>query len=268
MRLRDKVAIVPGGSGGRGGGICAAFAAEGADCLVAYHHDHAGAEATAKVVRDAGRRAEVMQVDVSNEEAVVAMVQRTTEVFGRLDIAVANAGIGVRVPFLETTSSQFDKLVAVNLRGTYLTLRHGAESMAKAGGGKLITISSIHGMAGAHLFALYAATKAGIIGLTKGAAFDLAEKNIQVNCIAPGAVPVVKEGDFDPESPLAKAWFKQMPANRMGRVSEIGAGAVYLASDDSDWTTGQVLAIDGGATAGMSIPNLMEFMEEYSGMDD
>lgn len=267
MRLRDKVAVVTGASGGLGGGMCRAFAAEGADCLVAYHRDREAAEETAEAVREAGRRAEVLQVDVSSEEAVVEMVRKTLEVFGRLDIAVANSGIGIRVPFIKTTSKQFDKVLAVNLRGTYLTMRHAAEPMAEAGGGKLITIASIHGIGGAHLFSLYAATKAGIIGLTKGAAFDLADQNIQVNCIAPGAVPVPREGEIDHDSPLARAWYAQMPANRMGRPSEIGAGAVYLASTDSDWITGQVLAIDGGATAGMAIPSMKDFLPEYLGVD-
>ncbi len=257
MRLRERVAVVTGSSGGLGGGICRAFAREGADCLVAYHKNKEGAEATADAVREAGRGAEIVQVDVADEGQVRAMIQVGLDAFGRLDIAVANAGIGMRVPFMESTPEQFDHVVATNLRGTYLTLRYAAEPMVKAGGGKLITMSSIHGLGGSHLFSLYAATKASIIGLTRGAAFDLADDNIQVNCLAPGAVPVSRDGEYyDHNGPIAQAWYDRMPMNRMGRLSDVGAGAVYLASSDSDWVTGQVLAIDGGATAGRSIPDM------------
>lgn len=259
MRLRDKVAVVTGASGGLGGGICHAFAREGADCLVAYYKDREGAKATAAAVRELGRRAEICQVDVADADQVRAMVQAGLDAFGRVDIAVANAGVGIRVPFMESTPEQFDDVVATNLRGTYLTLRYAAEPMAKRGSGKLITISSIHGLGGAHLFSLYAATKAGIIGLTRGTAFDLADDNIQVNCVAPGAVPVKREGEFDHHGSIAQAWYDHMPMNRMGRLSDVGVAAVYLASSDSDWVTGQVLAIDGGASAGRSIPNMRSF---------
>jgi 3-oxoacyl-[acyl-carrier protein] reductase len=259
MRLREKVAVVTGASGGLGGGICGAFAREGADCLVAYYKNREGAEATAAAVCELGRRAEIFQVDVADEGQVRAMIQAALDAFGRLDIAVANAGIGVRVPFMQSTPEQFDQVVATNLRGAYLTLRYAAEPMVKAGGGKLITISSIHGLGGSHLFSLYAATKAGIIGLTRGTAFDLADDNIQVNCVAPGAVPVARDGEFDHNSPTARAWYDHTPMNRMGRLSDVAAGAVYLASSDSDWVTGQVLAIDGGASAGRSIPNMRSF---------
>ena len=259
MRLREKAAVVTGASGGLGKGICVAFAREGADCLVTYCKNREGAEATAAAVRELGRRAEIFQVDVADERQVRAMIQAGLDAFGRLDIAVANAGLGVRVPFIDSTPEQFDHVVATNLRGTYLTLRYAAEPMVKTGGGKLITISSIHGLGGSHLFSLYAATKAGIIGLTRGAAFDLADDNIQVNCVAPGAVPVPREGDFDHKGPIAQAWYDHMPMNRMGRLNDVGAGAVYLASSDSDWVTGQVLAIDGGASAGRTVPDMRSY---------
>ena len=259
MRLREKVALVTGASGGLGGAICAAFAREGADCLVAYHRDKAGAEATAAEVRGVGRRAEIVQGDIADAEQVRAMIQAGLDAFGRLDIAVANAGIGASVHFMESTPEQFDHVAATNLRGTYLTLRYAAEPMVKARCGKLITISSIHGLGGSHLFSLYAATKAGIIGLTRGAAFDLAEDNIQVNCLAPGAVPIPRDGYFDEQGPTAQAWYDHTPMTRMGRPGDIGAGAVFLASRDSDWITGQVLPVDGGASANRGIPNMRSF---------
>ncbi len=254
MRLKDKVAMVTGASGGLGGGICEAFARDGADCVVAYHSDKATAEQTAAAVEHLGRKAVLCRVDTRDEAQVKAMVQAALDAFGGLDIVVANAGKGIGAPLMETTLADFESLIRTNLIGTYLTVRHGAEPMVARKRGKIITMSSVHGLGGSYGSCLYEATKAGIANFTRGAAFDLAEYNIQINAIAPGAVPVPKDPPPPVDSPAHKAWMQFTPCGRFGTPADVAAAAVYLASSDSDWVTGQVLSVDGGITAGHLIP--------------
>ena len=259
MRLKDKIALVTGASGGLGTGICEAFAREGADCLLVYHSDRAGAEATAALVAGLGRRAVICQANVSQEDQVKAMVKAALAAFGRLDIVVSNAGLGRGGPLMETTVADFEALIRVNLIGTYLTVRYGAEPLVKQRHGKIITVSSVHGLGGTHFASLYEATKGGIINFTRGAAFDLSEYNVQINSLAPGAVPVPKDPPPLRDSPLYKAWMRYTPCARFGVPADVAAGAVYLASSDCDWVTGQVLSIDGGITAGPHMPSVKDY---------
>ncbi len=259
MRLKDKVALVTGASGGLGTSVCEAFSREGADCAVVYRSDRAQAEKTARTVSGLGRRAELIQADVTDERQVQAMFDAVGRTFGGLDILVANAGYGSVKPLLETTLADFEKLIRVNLVGTYLTVRHGAALMAKRTRGKIIAVSSIHGSGGTHGCSLYAATKAGINNFTRGAAFDLAEFNIQVNCIAPGAIPVPKDPPPAKGSELYEAWMRYTPLGRFGIPSDVAQAAVYLASSDSDWVTGQILQVDGGVSAGRLIPSFKHY---------
>ncbi len=151
MRLKDKVALVTGASGGLGQGICEEFAREGADCIVVYHRDKAEGENTARKVQELGRRAELVQADTGNELQVKAMIGAAERAFGRLDIVVANAGIGGgSKPLLETSLADFERVIQTNLIGTYLTVRYGAELMAKRRSGKVITMSSVHGIGATH----------------------------------------------------------------------------------------------------------------------
>jgi len=259
MQLHDRVALVTGASGGLGGAICEAFAREGADCVVAYRSDRAEAERTAAKVRAAGRRAELVAADVGDETAVRALTAAAEQSFGRIDILVANAGFGTCKTLLETTLEDFEKLIRTNLIGTYLTVRHGAAVMARRRRGKIITVSSIHGLGGTHYCSLYEATKAGIINFTRGAAFDLAEHNIQVNCIAPGAVPVPKDPPPAEGSELYRAWMQYTPLGRFGTPEDVAGVAVFLASSASDWMTGQVISIDGGISAGPIMPSFKHY---------
>lgn len=262
MRLEGKKALVTGASGGLGTGICEAFAREGADCLVGYRSDREGAEKTAEIVKSFGRRAVIFQADTPQEDQVKAMVQAAVDDLGGLDIVVANAGVGSCKPLMQTTAADFEKLIRVNLIGTYQTVRYGAEPLAAQKHGKIITVSSVHGLGGTHWVSLYEATKAGIINFTRGAAFDLAEHNIQINALAPGAVPVPKDPPPEPESDIHHAWMRYMLVPRWGTPGDIGAGAVYLASSDSDWVTGQVISIDGGITAGPHMPSFVHYNAE------
>ena len=260
MRLRDKVALVTGASGGLGGAISREFASEGADCVVVYRADVEGAERTAQAIRSLGRRAEVIRAEVSCEAEVEAAVAKAAECFGRLDITAAVAGIGGTLkPLLEFDTEEFERVTRVNVVGTYLTVRHAALLMARTGGGKIITMSSIHGVAGTHYAAPYEASKAAIIGFTRGAAFDLAEHGIQINAIAPGAVPVPNDPPPEEGSELHDAWMRYTPLGRWGTPLDIARAAVYLASSDADWVTGQVLHVDGGISAGRLVPSLKHY---------
>ncbi len=262
VRLKDKVALVTGASGGLGAGICQAFAREGANCLVAYHTDREEAEKTAAKVKSFGRKSALVQADVGDEKQVKEMVSTTVEMFGRIDILVANAGYGLVKPLLETTSADFEGLLRTNLMGTYLSVRYGGEVMAKQEKGKIITMSSVHGLGGTHYCSLYEATKAGIANFTRGAAFDLSEYNIQVNCIAPGAVPVAKDPPPLKDSPLDRAWMQYTPLGRFGTPADVAAVAVFLASHDSDWITGQIICVDGGITAGPLLPSFKHYRRD------
>lgn len=255
MRLGGKIALVTGASGGIGAAITEAFAREGADCVVGYFSDAAGSERTVETVEQWGRRARAVQVDVRVEDQVKNMFDEVESSFGPLDIVVANAGLGRSKPLLETSVADFEELIRTNLIGTYLTVRYGAVEMAKRGHGKIVTISSVHGLGGAHHASLYAATKAGIINFTRGAAFDLSEADIQVNCIAPGAVPVPKDPPPAEGSELHDAWMRDTPLGKFGSPADVAAAALFLASHDSDWVTGQVMSVDGGITAGPLIPS-------------
>ena len=259
MRLQAKVALVTGASGGLGAGICRAFAREGAHSAVVYHSDQAAAKETARQVEAQGCRALLIKADVSKEADVKSMVRETVDTFGRLDIVVANAGFGLCKPLMETTLDDFEKMVRVNLFGTYLTVRYGAEPLIQRQAGKIITTSSVHGLGATHWTSLYGATKAGILNFTRGAALDLAEHNIQVNSIAPGAVPVPNDPPPEEGTLLHQAWMQHTPCARFGTPQDVAAGAVYLASSDSDWVTGQVLSIDGGITAGPLMPSFKHY---------
>jgi len=259
MQLKDQVAVVTGASGGLGAGICEAFAREGADCVVGYHSDPAGADRTAAKVREIGRRGLAVKVDVGNETSVRDMFAATEREFGRLDIVVANAGLGKGKPLLDTTVEEFESMIRTNLIGTYLTVREGAARMVPQRRGKVITVSSVHGLGGTHYCSLYEATKAGIINFTRGAAFDLSEFNIQVNCIAPGAVPVPKDPPPPEGSDLYRAWMLYTPLGRFGTPQDVAGVAVFLASSATDWITGQVISVDGGITAGPHMPSFKHY---------
>lgn len=259
MRLENKTALITGASGGIGAGIAEGFAREGADCAIGYFTDEPGSSRTVARVESFGRRATAIRVDVREQAQVRAMFETAEMTLGPLDIVVSNAGFGTGKPLLETDVSDFEALIRTNLIGTYLTVRYGAERMATRPKSKIITISSIHGLGGTYESSLYAATKAGIINFTRGAAFDLAEHDMQVNCIAPGAVPVPKDPPPKEGSELHEAWMRYTPLARFGNPSDVAGAAVFLASSDSDWITGQVLSVDGGISAGPLIPSTKHY---------
>jgi NAD(P)-dependent dehydrogenase (short-subunit alcohol dehydrogenase family) len=230
----------------------------------------------------AGCRCVLVACDVTDEAAVVAAVGVAATEFGKLDICVAVAGVGKMGPFLQTTTADFTLVHSVNVLGTYLCMREAGKLMAKGGGGRIVTVSSVHGLGGTHFNAMYGSSKAAIIALTRGAAFDLADDGIRVNCIAPGAVPVPNDpiatsrypgvtanGGPDTEpTAMTDAWMRCTPLKRWGEASEIARTAVFLCSDDSSFMTGQVLQVDGGISAGVGIPSFRDFASKHRGLSD
>lgn len=250
MKLRDKVAIVTGAGRGIGSGIALRLAQEGADVIVNYAHSVDGAAAVADQIRALGRRAVTIQADVSKADQAQAMVAETVATFGRADILVNNAGIDPHAPFLEMTEEQWDWIIDTNLKGTFLCSQAAAREMAKAGGGKIIIISSIHSIQTYMHITAYAASKGGLNAMTRQLALELASYQINVNCVAPGAIHVEKfysvVPGYDPHM-----FDHEIPLGFVGYPEDIGAAVAFLASDDARYITGQVLFVDGGTSCRM-----------------
>ena len=243
-KLHDRVAIVTGGARGIGGAIATAFAAEGADVVIA---DVLGEDVAAPVlnaIQEAGRRALQVHADVSDEAEVRAMVQRAQEEFGDIDILVNNAGTFGQVLFHELTAAEWDRVVNVNLRGCFLCTRMVIPRMLERGYGKIINVASQLGQIGGTEMVHYSASKAGIIGLTKALAREVSTKGVHVNAIAPG--PILTEMMAQETEEWANQKLSELPIGRFGEVHEVAPTAVFLASDDSSYYVGQTLGPNGG----------------------
>jgi meso-butanediol dehydrogenase/(S,S)-butanediol dehydrogenase/diacetyl reductase len=251
-RLRDRAALVTGAGSGIGRAIALRLAEEGATVLVG-DLDPAAADATVAAARAAGGTAEAAAVDVRDPDSVAALVDRAVELWGRLDVAVANAGIGVAGTAAEQTVEDWDRMFAVNARGSFLTVQHALRAMLPRRRGSIVTIASIGGMVGLAGRAGYCASKAAVVGLTKAAAVDVAEQGVRINAISPGTVdsPWIGRITADAADPAEQR--RQMEARqligRLGTPEEIAGLAAYLASDESTFVTGSNFVIDGGVTA-------------------
>lgn len=242
--LNNKVAIVTGAAFGIGEAMAQRLAADGARVLVA-DIDIDGAGQTATQISNAGGVAEAFQVNVQNRDECAAMVERAVELWGRLDIQVSNAGIVDREPFLEMTDDLFDRVLKTNFYGTFFCGQHAARQMVLQGdGGRIVHTASNSGVFGGRGRAAYGASKAAIINLTQTMAIELAEHNILVNAVAPGAT---KTRAVSGDVPSAKV-LDRMPMQRYGQPEEIAAVAAFLCSDECSFTTGHVYCADGGYT--------------------
>ena len=248
MRLKDKIAIVTGSLSGIGAGIARRFAAEGATIV-------GGDLAAAAPALAETTEPRVFQhwLDVSDAASVARLVEATLTRFRCIDILVNCAGIGRNVSFLETPEAVFDKILAVNLKGTFLMGQAVARAMVRSGqGGRIINFGSISGERGNLGRAAYGTSKGGVDQLSRVMAVELAQHGILVNVIAPGPIetPLV-ETMLSPEE--RQLWTRRLPLGRYGRVEEVAAAALFLASDDCSYMTGHVLAVDGGFLAGGAI---------------
>ena len=246
--LTGKVALVTGASKGVGQGIALELARAGADVLVNYQHDRTGADATAAEIARLGRRAFVVQADVARRDEVETMVQRATDHFGRLDVAIANAGITLWASFLDLDDATWQRTIDTNLRGTFLTCQAAARAMRQQGnGGRLITMGSGAAKVAFLGASAYNASKGGIALLTLAMATELGPLGITVNCIAPGAIEIERTRQEDPH--YADTWGRLTPRRRVGTPMDVGHACVWLASAAADFVTGQVIFVDGGLFA-------------------
>jgi len=244
MRLSGKVALVTGSARGIGRSIAELFCAEGATVVVNDVGSDAGARETLAVLEAAGGKGSVEMFDVSDAAQVDAGVKNILAVHGRIDVLVNNAGITRDNLLLRMSEEEFDAVIRVNLKGTYLLTKTVTRHMMKQRSGKVVNISSVVGMMGNAGQSNYAAAKAGIIGFTKAAARELASRNITVNAIAPGFIQTAMTAAL-PEA-VQKAFLAQIPLGRFAEPREVAELALFLASDASSYITGQVVGINGG----------------------
>jgi 3-oxoacyl-[acyl-carrier protein] reductase len=247
--LTGKVALVTGGSRGLGRAIALAFAGQGADVAVNYRGHVEAAEGVVGEIRAAGRRSLAIQGDTSaGREACEAIVKAALDEFGTVDILVNNAGITRDNLLMRMDQAEWDDVLATNLSGPFWMTRAIARPMLKARSGRIINMSSAAGRMGNPGQANYAAAKAGLIGLTKTTARELASRGITCNALAPGLI----ETDLTADLPAAasEALTSLTPLGYAGSVDDVAAAAVYLASDEARYVTGQVLGVDGGIVMG------------------
>ncbi|MGH7987737.1 MAG: SDR family NAD(P)-dependent oxidoreductase [Candidatus Binataceae bacterium] len=244
--LSGKIALVTGSGDGMGRAHAILMAERGADVIVADINPQ-GAEATAESVRKLGRRAHVATVDMGDVAAVQAMAAEGAATLGPIDILVNNAGYGQRAETSEISPGDFDRMLAVHVRGSFFCAQAVIPAMKQRRYGKIINISSIWGMTGAPVAPHYCAAKAALLGLTKAWAKELAPWNIHVNAVAPGGVRSGGPVKLD-DSPTLKAKEEKVPLKRYCRPIEISYAVAYLASPEADFVTGQVISPNGGET--------------------
>jgi len=242
-QLEGKVALVTGAAHGIGRGIALAFAREGADVGVNDLRLDDRLEGVASEITGLGRRVWPLPADVADDAAVEAMVRALLAEAGRIDVLVANAGVAERAALHEMSPAQWDRMIAIHLRGTFLCTRYVLPAMLERGSGKIITMGSQIGQIGREGWVHYAAAKGGIIAFTKALAREVGPQGIQVNCIAPGPISTgIAPGDEDADARRRAA----LPLRRFGTVDDVAPTAVFLASSDSDYYTGQTLGPNGG----------------------
>ncbi|HLC05984.1 MAG TPA: SDR family NAD(P)-dependent oxidoreductase [Anaerolineales bacterium] len=252
MKLENRVAIVTGGAMGIGKGIAAVFLDEGAKVVIADVNREAGEKTAAELRRD-GRELEFIECDVANEAAIKQMVAGTLDRFNALHVLVNNAAIGVYKPVLDTSTEEWDRCMAVNLRGVFLCSKYSLPHIKAAGGGAIVNIASVHSYQNVGGTAPYAASKGGVAALTRVMAIDHGKDKIRVNAICPGWIytPLIQgifAGDPDPEKAKAAVERRQI-LGRLGTPEEVGQAAAFLASDESSYITGASLMVDNGMTA-------------------
>jgi NAD(P)-dependent dehydrogenase (short-subunit alcohol dehydrogenase family) len=245
--LEGKVILVTGGGSGIGRATSLLLAKQGAKVMIADYVPE-GAQKTVTMIKEAGGTADCLAADVSVTKQVEMMVAKTVEKYGRIDGAFNNAGIeGKMAGTIDTSEENFDRTIAINLKGVWLCMKYEIPQMLKQGGGVIVNTASIAGLVGFEGLPAYNASKHGVVGLTKTAALEFAQKNIRVNCVCPGVIqtPMVArlmDGGGMNENDMRAG----EPVGRFGQPQEIGEGVVWLLSDASSFVTGHSMVIDGG----------------------
>ena len=242
--LTGKIAVVTGGARGIGRAIALALAEEGAEVVINYHHSEERSLAVKEEIEARGGKAAVMQCDVSDYESCERFVSAVAEMCGRIDIWVNNAGITKDQLLMRMSEEAFDEVIETNLKGTFQCMRFVSRVMVKQRCGRIINLSSVVGIAGNAGQVNYAASKAGVIGMTKSAAKELAGRGITVNAVAPGFIETEMTSVLSEK--VQEQAKNQIPLGHFGTPEDVASAVVFLASEQAKYITGQVLQVDGG----------------------
>jgi NAD(P)-dependent dehydrogenase (short-subunit alcohol dehydrogenase family) len=248
--VEGKVMLVTGGGSGIGRATALKLSQEGATVMIADYVQEGG-ERTVKMIKDSGGTASFIQADVSLAAQVEAMVAKTVQTYGRIDGAFNNAGVeGRMATTVDTSEENFDRTIAINLKGVWLCMKYEIPQMLKQRGGSIVNTASVAGLVGIERLPAYNASKHGVVGLTRTAALEYATKNIRVNCVCPGAIRtpmterIIDSGGMSEQEAIAAE-----PVGRWGKPEEIAQGVVWLLSDLASFVTGHPMTIDGGWVA-------------------
>jgi NAD(P)-dependent dehydrogenase (short-subunit alcohol dehydrogenase family) len=269
-KLEGKIAIITGGASGIGEAAAQKFVAAGATVVIADLQEQKGQALAGSL----GEKNIFHKTDVTNEADMHQLVQSTVQRFGRLDVFYNNAGFGGEFkPIAETTVEEFDSQIGVLLRGTFLGIKHAAAVMTKQKSGAIVNTASVAGIGGGYGCHSYAAGKAGVIGLTRSTALELGESGIRVNCICPAniATPIFVRGipltepEVEQSLGTIAAYLTHNPLNRCASPGEIADVALWLASEDSSYVTGQAIVVDGGLTSGLKWSDMNSWLGSMYG---
>ena len=242
--LENKVALITGAGRGIGRAIAVALAKEGAQVIINYNGSEKKALEVKQLIEEQGGKAVTCQCDVSDFTACEVFFKAVTEKYGRIDFLINNAGITKDGLLMAMKEEDFDSVIDVNLKGTFHCIRFAARQMMRQRYGRIVNMASVVGVAGNAGQANYSASKAGIIGLTKSAAKELASRGITVNAIAPGMIETDMTADLADK--VKDEMMKQIPLKRFGQAEDVANAAAFLVSDEAAYITGQVLHVDGG----------------------